>query len=230
MCGRYSFAQLSEEVEKRFKIHVDGNTYVAKYNVAPGQKQAVITNQNPGELSFHYWGLLPPWARDLSVAYKMINARGETIHEKPAFRSAFKTKRCLIPADGFYEWKKQNREKIPHYIRLKTREMFAFAGLWESWKDAEGHERRTFSIITTQANEVMKDIHHRMPVILPSSLEIEWLENSNPEDLKKMIASFDSAKMEAFEVSTKVNHAQNEGEDLIQAFQQNKQAELFDEE
>ena len=227
MCGRYSFAQLSEEVEKRFKIHVDGNTYVAKYNVAPGQKQAIITNQNPNELSFHYWGLVPPWSKDLSVAYKMINARGESLEEKPAFKSAFKSKRCLIPADGFYEWKKLNKQKIPHYIRLKSQEMFAFAGLWEEWKDAEGKTRHTFTIITTEANTLMKDLHHRMPVMLPPHLEQEWLENPNPKDVNKMIQSFDSDKMEVFEVSDRVNKAGNEGEDLIKPSFSGKQMDLF---
>ena len=227
MCGRYSFAQLSEEVEKRFKIHVDGNTYVAKYNVAPGQKQAIITNQNPTELSFHYWGLLPPWAKDLSMAYKMINARGETLEEKPAFKSAFNSKRCLIPADGFYEWKKINKLKIPYHIRLKSLEMFAFAGLWEEWKDAEGKTRHTFTIITTEANTLMKDLHHRMPVMLPPHLEQEWLENPNPKDVNKMIQSFDSDKMEVFEVSDRVNKAGNEGEDLIRPYHRGKQMDLF---
>lgn len=227
MCGRYSFAQLSDDVEKRFKIHVDGNTYIAKYNAAPGQKLGVITNQSPKDLSFYYWGLLPPWARDLSMAYKMINARGESIHEKPAFRSAFKSKRCLIPADGFYEWKKQNKQKIPHFIRLKTREMFAFAGLWEEWKDAEGQERRTFTIVTTEANKLMSGLHHRMPVILPKHLEQEWLENPKPEDLKKLILPFDSSKMEAFEVSPKVNKAQHDDASLIEPYSYGEQTSMF---
>lgn len=227
MCGRYSFAQLSEEVEKRFKIHVDGNTYVAKYNAAPGQKLGVISNAAPNELSFYYWGLLPPWATDLSMAYKMINARGESLEEKPAFKSAFKSKRCLIPADGFYEWKKLNKQKIPYHIRLKSQEMFAFAGLWEAWKDAEGKKRHTFTIITTEANTLIKDLHHRMPVILPPHLENEWLQNPNPKDLKMMIQPFDSHKMEVFEVSDRANKASNEGEELIKPFRGNSQTQLF---
>jgi putative SOS response-associated peptidase YedK len=227
MCGRYSFSQLSEEVEKRFKIHVDGNTYIAKYNAAPGQKLGIISNEEPHELSFHHWGLLPPWAKDLKMAYKMINARGETLEEKPAFKTAFKSKRCLIPSDGFYEWKKQDKQKIPHFIRLKTREMFTFAGLWEEWTDAEGRARRTFTIITTEANELMKDLHQRMPVILPPPLEKEWLENPNIQDLKKMLLPFDPQKMEAYEVSDRVNKAGNEGEELIRPFRRGQQGLLF---
>lgn len=227
MCGRYSFAQLSLEVEKRFKIHVDGNTYVAKYNAAPGQKLGIISNEKPNELSFHYWGLLPPWAKELSMAYKMINARGESIHEKPAFRSAFKSKRCLIPADGFYEWKKQNKQKIPHFFRLKTREMFAFAGLWEEWKDTDGRTRRTFTIITTEANTLMQNLHHRMPVILPKHLEYEWLDNPNIEDLRKLILPFDSSKMESYKVSAKVNNVKNDAPSLMEPDSAGEQTSLF---
>jgi len=227
MCGRYSFAQLSQEVEKRFKIQVDGNTYVAKYNTAPGQKSGVITNENPHELSFFYWGLLPPWAQDPRMAFKMINAREESLNDKPAFKEAYACKRCLVPADGFYEWKQKNQQKIPYHIRLKSQEMFAFAGLWEQWKDEQGKVKSTFTIITTQANEIMKPLHHRMPVILAPHLEKEWLENSNIKDLQAMLKPFQSHKMETYEVSTLVNKAQNEGLELIQKSKSPEQLNLF---
>lgn len=229
MCGRYSFAQLSSEVEKRFKIHVDGNTYVARYNNAPGQKLGIITNHSPNNLSLHYWGLLPSWAQDPRMAFKMINARGESIQEKPAFKEAFSSKRCLIPADGFYEWKKHGKQNIPHYICLKSKEMFAFAGLWEEWKDADNNIKKTFTIITTGSNDIMKPLHPRMPVILPHHLEKEWLENSNIIELQKIIQPFDTLKMEAFEVSSKVNKVGNDDPSLIMPFQNNKQISLFDE-
>lgn len=228
MCGRYSFAQLSEEVEKRFKIQVDGNTYVARYNAAPGQKLGVITNFQPQKLNSFHWGLLPPWAKDPRMAYQMINARAESLQEKPAFRKAYSSQRCLVPADGFYEWKKVNKQKVPHYIRLKSQEMFAFAGLWEAWKDVEGKIKNTFTIITTEANELMKPLHHRMPVILPNHLEKDWLENSNIQDLSLMLQAFDSQKMESFEVSTMVNKVQNEGVELIDPYKSQKQISLFD--
>ncbi len=230
MCGRYSFAQLSSEVEKRFKIHVDGNTYVARYNNAPGQKLGVITNEKPQNLSLFHWGLLPPWAQDSRMAFKMINARGESLQEKPAFKEAYSSKRCLVPADGFYEWKKYGQQKFSHYIRLKSREMFAFAGLWEEWKDTEGKIKNTFTIITTASNELMKPLHPRMPVILPPQLEKEWLENSNTKDLQKMIQAFESSKMESFEVSSKVNSVKNDDSDLIKPYNSNKQISLFNEE
>ncbi|NOR87348.1 MAG: SOS response-associated peptidase [Bacteroidales bacterium] len=229
MCGRYSFAHLSTEVEKRFKIQVDGNTYIATYNAAPTQKLAVITNFDADKLSFFHWGLIPSWAQDERMASQMINARTETLEEKPSFQSAFKTKRCLIPADGFYEWKKNGNQKTPHFIRLKTKEIFSFAGLWEEWKSKEGELRRTFTIITTPANDLMKPIHDRMPAILPRNLEKEWLQNPDPRDLNKMLTPFESRKMEAFEVSSQVNKVINNHPGLIQAFSGGQQAISFNE-
>lgn len=227
MCGRYSFAQLSKEVEKRFKIQVDGNTYVARYNCAPSQKSGVITNQQPEQLNFYQWGLRPPWIKDIRMTSLMINARAESLQEKPSFKEAFKTKRCLIPADGFYEWKKIGKQKTPHYIRLKSTEIFAMAGLWEEWKDEQGKIKNTFAIITTRSNELMKPIHQRMPVILPRELEKEWLENPDPRDLQKMLRPIDSEEIEAFEVGPKINKATNEGKDLIEPFKSTHQTTLF---
>ncbi len=228
MCGRYSFAQLSLEVEKRFKIHVDGNTYVARYNAAPGQNLAVITNEQPQILSFLAWGLIPFWAKDSSNSGKMINARSETIIEKPAFNKIFQTKRCLIPADGFYEWKKIGKQIIPHHIRLKSREMFAFAGLWDEWKNASGKTIQTFSIITTSANEIMKPIHQRMPVILHPEFESVWLDkDTQSSDLLELLRPFDDDKMELLEVSPLVNSVANEGDILQKPFIANRQMTLF---
>lgn len=228
MCGRYSFAQLSEEVEKRFKIQVDGNTYVAKYNNAPSQKLGVISNENPEKLSFFHWGLLPPWAKDPRMAFNMINARAESLDEKPAFKKAFSAKRCLVPADGFFEWKNLNKQKIPYYIQLKTAEMFAFAGLWEEWKDGEGRIKKTFTIITTESNELLKPLHPRMPVIIPNHLEQEWLENTNPKDLQKILLPYDPEKMQCFQVSNLVNNVRNEEPKIIEAVKKsNMQTSLF---
>ena len=224
MCGRYSFAQLSSEVEKRFKIQVDGNTYVARYNCAPTQSLAVITNQEPEKLSFLHWGLIPFWSKDNSNAAKMINARGETLIEKPAFKEAFKSKRCLIPADGFYEWKKHT--KTPFHIRLKSRELFSFAGIWDEWIDGNGNPKRTFSVITTSANKIMQNIHHRMPLILPEHLEQDWLKNQDLVKVEKLIQAYDSTKMEVFEVSTLVNSVKNECSQLIKPFLSDKQMTL----
>jgi len=228
MCGRYSFAQLSLEVEKRFKIQVDGNTYIARYNCAPSQKLGLITNLNPKELSYYHWGLIPSWSKQTPSVSNLINARAETLLEKPAFQSAVKRKRCLIPADGFYEWKRNSSLKTPYYIRLKTCEMFAFAGIWEEWKDEKGNKKNTFAIITTKANKIMQNIHNRMPVILSPQLENEWLLNPNTQDAIKTLQPFDSQKLEAFEVSSKVNDVNTDASNLTDPFRGAVQTNLFD--
>ena len=227
MCGRYSFAKLSEEVEKRFKIKVDGNTYVARYNCAPSQKQGIITNVNPKTLSYYHWGLLPPWAKDIRMAPHLINARRTSLQEKPAFREAFSSKRCLVLANGFYEWKKVGKLKVPYYIHLKSADLFAMAGLWEEWKDEQGNIKNTFTIITTSSKGLMQNIHSRMPLILSQKLEKEWLENSKLGDLKKILLASGEHKMEAFEVGPKINKATNDGPELIEPFKSDKQISLF---
>jgi putative SOS response-associated peptidase YedK len=219
MCGRYSFAQLSIDVEKWFKIHVDGNTYIARYNAAPGQLQGVITNSNPQTLSYLTWGLIPFWAKDSTMASKLINARSETILSKPAYNKSFHSKRCLIPADGFYEWKKMGKQIIPHHIRLKSLEMFAIAGIWDEWISESGKAIQTFSLITTSANQIMKPIHQRMPVILTPETEGAWLSNDlKPRELLDFLRPYPDENMEVYEVSNLVNSVVNEGESLkIQA-------------
>ena len=139
--------------------------YTARYNIAPTQPVAVITNQNSKALDFFTWGLIPSWSKDTSIGSKLINARSETAHEKPSFRAAFKRRRCLIPADGFYEWTKRDNKKIPMYVHLKDRKPFAFAGLWEIWQSKEGDEIRSCTILTTEPNDLIKPLHHRMAVI-----------------------------------------------------------------
>src|SRR5690606_10699784 len=134
-----------------------------------------ITNENPQELTYHRWGLIPSWAKDVSIGNKLINARSETADEKPSFRSAFKRRRCLIPADGFFEWQKQDKNKVPMFIHMKDQSVFAFAGLWEVWHSPEGDEIRTATILTTEPNDLMANIHNRMPVILPRDAYEIWL-------------------------------------------------------
>ena len=226
MCGRYSFSKLSTEVEKRFKIQIDGNTYVARYNCTPGQNLGIISNAEPHKLQLAKWGLIPSWAKDSKTAF--INARAESLDEKPAFKDAFKTKACLIPADGFYEWKPGDKNKIPYHICLKSREIFSFAGLWSEWENPEnGKLIRSFTIITTQANKLIQSIHQRMPVILPHHLEKEWLENTNKKDLQKMLQAYDGAKMEVYEVSRHINNIDSKGAKLIEPYNNPKQLNLF---
>jgi len=166
------------------------------------------------------WGLVPSWAKDPSIGVRMINARAETIAEKPSFRSAFKHRRCLIPTDGYYEWAKAGKKKQPYFIRMKDRQPFAMAGLWESWKSPEGETIETFTIITCEANSMMKPFHHRMPVILDEELWGEWLdpENNDVDRLKGYLVPYDSSKMEAFPVSPLVNNPRNDSPQCVFEF------------
>jgi putative SOS response-associated peptidase YedK len=215
MCGRFSFAPNEKIIEERFSVKAGLDLFAPRYNCAPAQKLAVISNNAPDALSFFQWGLVPFWAKDASVGSKMINTKAETIAEKPSFKKSFISKRCLVPADGFYEWKKEDKDKTPYYIYLKNRTPFTFAGIWDEWKDAEGKSLRTFSIITTWANDLMKPIHERMPVILKQEEEKEWLSVNNPQVLLQLLRQYPSAEMELHKVSTWVNSPRNDNPDLI---------------
>jgi len=172
MCGRFSFSPLAKIIEDRFDVKVDGSQYTPRFNSAPSQKLAVISNDNPDELSFYKWGLIPFWAKDKSIGNKMINAKAETIMEKASFKNPFKRKRCLVLSDGFYEWKKINpKEKIPYCIKMEDDSLFAMAGIWDTWKNEAGEMINSFAIITTSPNELMGNIHARMPVILSKNDE-----------------------------------------------------------
>ena len=172
MCGRFTFIDI-EDIRERFKtepINLKPN-----YNVAPTQNVPVILNH---QLSMFRWGLIPSWAKDPSIGHKMINARAETVDEKPSFKHSLQRKRCLIVADGFYEWKKEGATKRPHRITLKNKELFGFAGLWDTWKSPLGEIINSCTIITTTHNELMAEIHDRMPVILSRDSERVWLDQS----------------------------------------------------
>ncbi|RNF40168.1 SOS response-associated peptidase [Planococcus salinus] len=221
MCGRYSlYADLTTLLE-RFDIDevtFSEDEYSANYNIAPSQQVvAVINDGTKNRLGMLQWGLIPPWAKDEKIGYKMINARAETAAEKPSFRNAFKKKRCLVVADSFYEWQKTTDRKIPMRVRLKSGEPFAFAALWESWKAPNGTLRHTCSILTTKPNELMASIHDRMPVVLSKADEKIWLDPKiqDPDKLKELLKPFDASQMEAYEVSEKVNSPKNNGPELL---------------
>jgi len=192
MCGRYSFAPELKIVNEHYDITIKDGDLEKNYNCAPSQNLPVISNDDMGQLSRFKWGLIPFWAKDKSIGYKMINARGETLTEKPAFRNAFKSRRCLVIADAFYEWKKTagSKEKIPFRIFLSEQKVFSMAGIWETWKNPEGETIRSFSIVTISPNELMAEIHDRMPVILSKEDEKLWLESNDPESLRKLIKPF----------------------------------------
>lgn len=216
MCGRFSFSPLAKIIEDRFDVKVDSTHYKPRYNSAPSQDLAVISNQNPGELSFYRWGLIPFWAKDKSIGNKLINAKAETIAEKPSFKNSLKRKRCLVLSDGFYEWKNINKkEKIPYRITLQDNGLFAMAGIWDNWKDEEGSVISSFAIITTTPNKLMENIHTRMPVILEQKAEKLWLNEDDPALLLSLLKPYPEKEMTAFPVSKLVNSPFNDSEELV---------------
>ncbi|MGE6612754.1 SOS response-associated peptidase [Peribacillus sp. NPDC076916] len=220
MCGRFTLFTDIEEIKDRFDIQGSfDEEYQFSYNIAPSQSVLSVINDGArNRLGYLRWGLIPFWAKDEKVGYKMINARAETIAEKTSFKNAYKKKRCLIIADSFYEWKKTPERKIPMRIKLKNDAPFGMAGIWESWKSPEGLSIYSCSVITTVPNELMTSIHDRMPVILKPEDEKDWLNPSinDPAYLQQYLKSFDSEQMEAFEVSTDVNSTKKNSPNLIQ--------------
>jgi putative SOS response-associated peptidase YedK len=190
-----------------------------RYNVAPSQAIAAVTNQQT-KIDYVRWGLVPSWAKDLAIGNKMINARAETLATKPAFARLLKRHRCLIPADGFYEWRKNadGKTKTPMYIRMTGGRPFAFAGLWDTWRDAEGQTVPSCTIITTTPNDLMRSIHDRMPVILKESDYQRWLapEETPAASLTHLLAPYPAAEMEAYPVSKSVNNPRVDAPELVE--------------
>jgi putative SOS response-associated peptidase YedK len=220
MCGRFTLLSLGQFTDLFPWIRPPDNPFAARYNIAPSQEIAVVVNDGENQIDFYRWGLVPFWAKDPSVGNKMINARMESLADKPAYRNALRSRRCLIPADGFYEWKKTSGGgKTPMLIRLKSRRPFAFAGLWEKRKGGEGAELRTCTIITGPANELVRPIHDRMPAILGPEEMHKWLEPSErePSDLLPLLRPFPAVEMEAFAVKTAVNSPANDTSACVEA-------------
>ena len=214
MCGRFSLTADPNQLRQEFAwLNIPVDT-APRYNVAPSQPVAVVPNDGLNRLDHYVWGLIPSWSKDPSIGNRMINARSETVAEKPSFRSAFRRRRCLIPADGFYEWQKNpgEKRKTPMYIRLKSGKPFFFAGLWESWDSPDGSNILSCTILTTTPNEMMEPIHNRMPVILPPEAYQPWLATGEqrPADLQGFLKPFPSELMTAYPVSTLVNNPANE--------------------
>lgn len=217
MCGRFALTVDPAAVQQAFSLSGMPEQMTPRYNIAPTQPVAVITNDDASALTFHRWGLVPSWAKDISMGSKLINARGETVHEKPSFRSAFRRRRCLIVTDGYFEWQTTDGSKQPYFIFLKGKPVFALAGIWEIWHSPEGDELRTCSIITTEANEFMTPLHDRMPVILDPKDYDQWLQKGEvkAESLLPLIRGFDSDAMEAYAVSKAVNKPVNDSPEII---------------
>jgi putative SOS response-associated peptidase YedK len=223
MCGRYRLTTKAEELARRYHAQMAEDLELSpSWNVAPGQDVlAVRLNPETGERSldaFH-WGLIPHWAKDKKIGYRTINARSETVDKTSAFRQAFRKRRCLVCADGFYEWRREANHKAPYYFQLKTGEPFAFAGLWENWQDPQsGAWLRSCTILTTEANAVVKEVHDRMPVILPKDSYRAWLGEETSGDHKAMLSPLDAGLMDAWEVSPQVNSPQNNGPQLVKRY------------
>lgn len=221
MCGRFTLFASYQHIIRRFTISsaFSETAYMPSYNVAPSQQVvAVIHDGKQNRLGYLRWGLIPPWAKDEKIGHKMINARAETLMERPSFRQPFQKKRCIIPADSFYEWKQTENGKVPMRIKMKSDELFSFAGLWESWHAPDGKTIHTCAIITTEPNALVRPIHKRMPAIIRQEEESTWLDRSiqNPNVLNRLLQPYNEDEMEAYAVSSLVNSPKNNNEKLIE--------------
>ncbi len=223
MCGRFTLTQSPELVAELFELD-DEPRFVAGFNIAPTQPVPVVRmaearSDKPAQRSFDflYWGLIPSWAKDPSMGARMINARSETVTEKPSFRTAFKRRRCLVVSDGFYEWQKVGSKKQPYYFHLDDHQPFGFAGLWERWHSPTGDEVESCTILTTAANDLMRPIHDRMPVILPPQVYAQWLDPSFQDGSKllPLLQPYPDAQMHSYPVSLAVNSPRHDGPDCI---------------
>ncbi len=221
MCGRSSLTVTEKELEKRFNAtfyseDLERYNPLPNFNVAPTHMHPVMTNLDQEHLQFFRWGLIPFWAKDIKVGYKMINARKETLLEKNTFKNAVNKKRCIVPFDGFYEWKKTEDGKQPYRIVTTDTDIFSVAGLWERWKSPEGQDIYSFTLITQEPNELMTDIHNRMPAILLPDQERDWLDMTIPaEEAIQMLEPYPSALMKAYRVSKRVGNVRENDKELI---------------
>jgi putative SOS response-associated peptidase YedK len=219
MCGRYTVISPAPTLAKRFNAK-EAASPAPNFNAAPSQTLPIITNAAPGQIQLVNWGLVPSWSRDPAGGPKPINARAETLGEKPSFRQLLGRKRCLVLADSFYEWQVTERGKIPHRILLKSEEPFAFAGLWDEWVDkATGELHPTFTIITTEPNELMAKLHNRMPVILPGpEAEQAWLaDDLSAAQHQQLLVPYDTNLMREYAITTRVNSPGNNDAEVLAA-------------
>ncbi len=220
MCGRFTLTADMNILQETFPWLNVPEGIAPRYNIAPSQPVAVVPNDGKNQLDYYLWGLIPSWAKEASIGNRMINARAETLTEKPSFRSAFRYRRCLVLADGFYEWRKEagGKGKTPMYIKLTSGKPFAFAGLWEAWNAPDGSQILSTTIITTNPNSMMEAIHNRMPVILPEETYSLWLQpgEGDSKKLVEILQPYPAVEMSAYPVSTLVNNTRNEAPACIQ--------------
>jgi len=219
MCGRYSLTISIEEIIDRFGIEILQTDVNQRFNIAPSQTVPVVVQGEEGRLlTAMRWGLVPCWAQDPKIGYRMINARAETVAEKPSFRQSLRQRRCLVPGDGFYEWQGDGRTKRPFRITLADGSPFAMAGLWDEWRSAAGEKLRSFTIITTAANPAVAALHDRMPAILPRSAEETWLDPglSDAHLLTALLRPYPAAGLAIREIAPRINSPKDDDPQLIQ--------------
>jgi len=217
MCGRFTITLDPADLQQEFDLGKMPYEWKPRYNVAPTQDVPVVSDAQSRTVELMHWGLIPFWAKEKSIGERMINARSESLREKPAFRQAFLQHRCLILADGFYEWQRKDPKapKVPMYFQLKDAKPFAFAGLWETWHETLGKELHSCTIITCSPNELVEKIHNRMPVILDKSSCWQWLEEKDPLKLQGMLAPYPADKMQAHAVGRMVNNPKADSPECI---------------
>jgi len=223
MCGRYRLSRRKQIIEEHFDTVSGDEDWTPRYNIAPTQPVPIIRQHSKipqRELSLVRWGLIPSWAKDASGGAKMINARSETAATQPAFRDALRTRRCIIPADGFYEWQKTGKIRQPHCFEVEGGRLFAFAGLWDRWRDVDGKTVETCSILTTTANAVTSVVHDRMPVILYEDSYDLWLDPGmlDAGTASGLLKPYDAQRMRCYPVSTRLNRVQNDDADCAEPF------------
>ncbi|KAA3608999.1 MAG: SOS response-associated peptidase [Planctomycetota bacterium] len=221
MCGRFTLRSTVKDISRLFQLRLFPE-WTPRFNIAPSQSILCLDQKGDSrQPAWRRWGLIPAWSKDPSQALRMSNARAETVDRKPAYRQAFRQRRCLIPADGFFEWQKTPSGKQPWFFTLKETPLFAFAGLWERWTSPQGEVIESCTLLTTEANALMAPIHHRMPVILPLETVDLWLDSKHQERqaLQACLQSYPAEAMEAFPVSPKMNSAKFEGPECIAPWQ-----------
>jgi putative SOS response-associated peptidase YedK len=222
MCGRFTTTFEFSDIRHRWNLDRDLPKYTPRFNVAPEISPnipVIVLQKGVNECRLMHWGLIPHWAGDPSIGNRLINARAETLTELPSFKNIVDRRRCIIPADGFYEWRKEGRRKVPMWVYLKTKQPFAFAGLWDVWRKPDGKRVESFTIITTEPNELVRPVHNRMPVILRPEDEDQWLDISRTTFAKarSLLKPYPAELMDAHDVSPIVNSAKYDGPECIQS-------------
>ncbi len=229
MCGRFTLVKKEEEITQRFRINTLSEKLYPRYNAAPGQSLPIVTNLAPKALQFFKWGLIPGWAKDEASASKAVNARVETVIEKPSFQHAFQHQRCLVIADGYFEWKTHGKDKIPYRITLEEQKLFAMAGLWEKWVNPKGKDVFTFTIVTVPAHPKIAHLHDRMPAILSPLDEQFWLseEELNDQERLDLLHKPVADEIKFYTVSKRVSNVKFDTPDLIRPVNYHIQGSLF---